>query len=117
MTPFYKQVLECWGEFHDVPCTVEEICNEFIFNNKIICSNNKPLQVELLKLPNTRIFKDMNINNILGNEGDILLLEQFCTKYDTFLLSTTRRICPKYGEIQTGMYFFLYTPAPQYYGY
>ena len=22
------------------------------------------------------------------------------------LLSTTRRICPKYGEIQTGMYFF-----------
>ena len=23
-----------------------------------------------------------------------------------FLLSTTRRICPKYGEIQTGMYFF-----------
>ena len=26
----------------------------------------------------------MNINNILGNEGDILSLEQFCTKYDTF---------------------------------
>ena len=24
----------------------------------------------------------------------------------SFLLSTTRRICPKYGEIQTGMYFF-----------
>ena len=23
-----------------------------------------------------------------------------------YLLSTTRRICPKYGEIQTGMYFF-----------
>ena len=28
------------------------------------------------------------------------------------LLSTTRRICPKYGEIQTGMYFFVYTGAP-----
>ena len=29
LTPFYKQVLECWGEFHgDEPCTVEEVCNE-----------------------------------------------------------------------------------------
>ena len=86
LTPFYKQVLECWGEFHgDEPCTVEEVCNEFIFNNKFICSNNKSLQMELLKLPNTRIFKDMSINDILGNEGDILSLEQFCIKYDTFI--------------------------------
>ena len=86
LTPFYKQVLECWGEFHgDEPFTVEEVCNEFIFNNKFICSNNKPLQVELLKLPNTRIFKDMSINDILGNEGDILSIEQFCMKYDTFI--------------------------------
>ena len=86
LTPFNKQVLECWGEFHgDEPCTVEEICSEFIFNNKFICSNNKPLQVELLKLPNTRIFKDMSINDILENKGDILSPEQFCIKYDTFI--------------------------------
>ena len=32
-----------------------------------------------------------------------------------YLLSTTRHICPKYREIQNGMYF-LYTPAPRYYG-
>ena len=51
----------------------------------LICSNNKPLQVELLKLPNTRIFKDMSINYILGNKGDILSIEQFCIKYDTFI--------------------------------
>ena len=34
--------------------------------------------MELLKLRNTRIFKHMNINDILENEGDILSLEQFC---------------------------------------
>ena len=28
------------------------------------------------------------------------------------LLSTTRRICPKYGEIQTGMYFFCIHQRP-----
>ena len=32
-------------------------------------------------------------------------------------VTTTRRICTKYGEIQTGIYFILYTPAPRYYGY
>ena len=90
LTPFYKQVLECWGKFHgDEPCTVEEVCNEFIFNNKLICSNNKPLQVELLKLPNTRIFKNMSINDILGNEGDILYVEQFCMKYNTCIDTNT----------------------------
>ena len=26
--------------------------------------------------------------------------------FEIHLLSTTRRTCPKYGEIQTGMYFF-----------
>ena len=29
-----------------------------------------------------------------------------CVHKENYLLSTTRRICPKYGEIQTGMYFF-----------
>ena len=41
--------------------------------------------MEHLKLHNTRIFKDMSINDILGNEGDILSIEQFCMKYDTFI--------------------------------
>ena len=31
--------------------------------------------------------------------------------HNDILLSTAQHICPKYGEIQTGMYFFVYTGA------
>ena len=103
LTPFYKQVLECWGEFHgNEPDTVEEICNEFIFNNKYICSNKEPLQVGLLKMPNTKMFKDMNIKDIIGKEGDILSLEHFCNKYNIHMdpLSYNRLISsiPKFWK-------------------
>ena len=55
--------------------------------------------MELLKLPNTRIFKDMNINDILGNGGDILTLEQFSTRYDTFIDRMTASIPKSWKEI------------------
>ena len=35
-----------------------------------------------------------------------------CAAYH-FRISTTRRICPKYGEIQTGMYFYLPPGSPE----
>ena len=95
--------MECWGEFHgNEPDTVEEICNEFIFNNKYICSNKEPLQVGLLKMPNTKMFKDMNIKGIIGKEGDILSLEHFCNKYNMHMdpLSYNRLISsiPKFWK-------------------
>ena len=37
---------------------------------------------------------------------------QFLSQLYNILLSTMRRICPKYREIQIGMYFFVYTDAP-----
>ena len=70
LTPFHKQVLECWGHFHGTePCTIEEICNEFIFDNKFICSNNNPLKVKLLNLANTETMQNLRINDFLGFDG------------------------------------------------
>ena len=40
---------------------------------------------------------------------DVFLLKKIYIYFGmllSFLLSTTRRISPKYGEIQSGMYFF-----------
>ena len=66
LTPFYKQVLECWLGIHgNKPCTTEEICNELIFQNKFICSNNKPLQTEMLILPNIKTITELKVNDVL----------------------------------------------------
>ena len=46
VTPFHKQLMECWLLFKSrPPQNVEEIPNEYIFANKFVCSNNKPLKL------------------------------------------------------------------------
>ena len=45
VTPFHKQLMECRLLFKSQPPqNVEEIHNEYIFANKFVCSNNKPLK-------------------------------------------------------------------------
>ena len=50
LTNFHKQVFDCWELFHGKePCNVEEICSEFIFENKYICSGKKPYNLNTVK--------------------------------------------------------------------
>ena len=62
LTPFHMQLLDCWEEVHSVqPNTIEEIYNEYIFDNKYIHSGNQPLQYKPLKMPKN-VAKDLVSN-------------------------------------------------------
>ena len=85
LTSFHKQVFECWVLFHGRESrNVEEIYSEFIFDNKYICTEKKPL-----KLQNFKIQKDygddMVISDIITDGGGFLSLQQFNTKFKTNL--------------------------------
>ena len=81
LTPFHKQVLECWEEFHGTePNSVEDICNELIFDNKFICSDNDPLKPNRLNLPNSEIVQNLKIYDLINVDGKLLIQDQFYIK-------------------------------------
>ena len=73
---FHKQVLECWILFkNQSPQNVEEIHNEYVFYNKFVCSNNKPL-----KLANFRGAQDslneLTLKGIINDNGLFLSIHE-----------------------------------------
>ena len=74
-------VLDCWEEVHSVePNTIEEVYNEYIFNNQYIHSGNQPLQYKLLKMPKN-VAKDWVLRDIMSNQGKILTLPDIEGKF------------------------------------
>ena len=57
------------------PITPEEICNEYIFDNRYICSGKEPLQPKLLKM-SKKVVNDMMIGDIMSNQGNILTIQK-----------------------------------------
>ena len=85
LTNFHKQVFDCWELFHGKePCNVEEICSEFIFENKYICSGKKTLEFKNCKIPKD-ISDDIVIKDIITDESRFLSLQQFNAKFSTNL--------------------------------
>ena len=79
------QLFDCWEEVHSVePNTIEEIYNEYIFDNKYIHSGNQPLQYKLLKMPKN-VVKDLVLRYIMSNQGKILTLPDIEGKFQISL--------------------------------
>ena len=80
LSPFHRQVFDCWQEFYTTPPnTLSEIYDEFIFENKYICSDNKPLQARELKLLDKET-QDLVMGDILTIQGQILKFDEFREK-------------------------------------
>ena len=77
---FYRQVFSCWQEFYcRAPELPRDIYKEFIFDNKFICSDNKPLNAKVLNLPEN-IVNDLRIYDILTEQGHIMEKIDFINK-------------------------------------
>ena len=69
LTPFHEQILHCW---HQAKCTspnsVDEIYEEYLFDNMYICSNGKPLDLKQFKL-NKAKNKDLKVKSLFDSNG------------------------------------------------
>ena len=74
VTPFHKQLMECWLLFKSrPPQNVEEIHNEYIFANKFVCSNNKPLKLMDFRGVHQSL-KELTVKCIINDNGRFLTL-------------------------------------------
>ena len=74
VTPFHKQLMECWLLFKSrPPQNVEEIHNEYIFANKFVCSNNKPLKLMDFRRVHQSL-KELTVKCIINDNGRFLTL-------------------------------------------
>ena len=60
--------------------TVGEIFNEFVFNNKFIVSNEKPLQLHQFKITDTKL-NDLVIQEMVNDNGHFYSLNQLNNAY------------------------------------
>ena len=69
LTLFHEQILRCW---HIVKCSqpkgVDEIYEEYLFDNMFICSNDKPLDLKQFKL-NKEKNKDVKLKSLFDSAG------------------------------------------------
>ena len=71
---FYKQVMQSWLHLYNTKAiTTEAIINEFIFQNKYITINKKP--IPLNKFGNN-VSQNIKLINIINNEGTIMSLQE-----------------------------------------
>ena len=85
LTNFHKQVFDCWNSLHGKePMTTGQILNEFIFNNKFIVSDEKPLQLHQFKLMDKK-FNDLVIKEIINDNGEFFSLSQLNDAHSTKL--------------------------------
>ena len=85
LTNFHKQVFDCWNTFYCKEAnTVDEIFNEYVFNNKFIISDDKPLQLHQFKITDTNL-KDLVLQEIVQDNGHFYSLNQINDKYNTKL--------------------------------
>ena len=69
LSQFHKQILECWQHVKcRPPESIEEIYQEYLFDNMFICSNNKPLDYQHFKLCKDKS-KDIMIKSLFNNTG------------------------------------------------
>ena len=81
-TEFHCQVLKCWQKIKcRPPSSIEEIMNEYIFDNKYISCNGKPLDHKLFK-SSTILSDDLRLNSLLDNNGHIQTFQQLKHKFD-----------------------------------
>ena len=89
LSPFHRQMFESWEQFYGVdPKNANEITDEFIFNNKFICSGGESLKMKKLRITDKKL-EELTVGGMVSNVGEILTLEQFCQKYDTSIDSLT----------------------------
>ena len=93
--PFHKQLMECWLLFKSrPPQNVEEIQNEYIFANKFVCSNNKPLKlIDFIGVHES--LKELTVKCIINDNGHFLTLF-------IYLFGVLRRFQHCTGHITTG---------------
>ena len=81
-TEFHCQVLKCWQKIKcRPPSSIEEIMNEYIFDNKYISCNGKPLDHKLFK-SSTILSDDLRLKSLLDNNGHIQTFQQLKHKFD-----------------------------------
>ena len=69
LTIFHRQLLECWQSIKNrPPVGVEEIINEYIFDNIYICSNNIPLSAKSFKLSKLST-KNIKVKDLISING------------------------------------------------
>ena len=77
LTLFHRQSLKCWLNFYaESPVTVNDVYNEYIFDNKYICSAGKPLQAKYFKLLENQT-TSLIVADLTNGQGQFLSLEEF----------------------------------------
>ena len=72
LTPFHKQLFDSWQNITAIPpTTIEEISNEFIFDNRYICLDNIPIQPKTLNIKGEYMY-DLVIQDILDDDRTFL---------------------------------------------
>ena len=82
LSPFHRQIFDSWEKFHGVePKNVNEISQEFIFNNKFVCSGGEPLNMKTLGITEKKL-EELTVGNIVSNIGNVFTFKQFCQTHD-----------------------------------